>query len=163
MKYWLIVQAVCFQAIWFASVLGGNSWLLLSLILLGIHFSLSPDRNNDLKVISLGLIGLSVDTCLSFAGVFQFEQTPFWLFLLWYGFALNLGHSMGFLRKLKPWLVMLIGAAGGSYSYLLSWKLGAVALPLGPLVSGCIIAISWALLLPILLKADIYLRGDPRV
>ena len=162
MFIWNWFQPLSFQIIWLASVLGGNQWLAVPLCILALHFALSPSRAQDLKVISLALIGITTDSLLTHFGVFNFEQIPLWLWVLWAGFVLNFGHSMKFLRRLNSYWLILLGAVGGCYSYIISWKLGAVNFPFSlPLTAG-VLVVYWAIIFPILVKLDIYLRGDYR-
>jgi hypothetical protein len=158
MNRWQWFQLISFQVIWFVAVFGRNQWLLVALLILLLHFAFSPEKKSDLKVLSLALLGIGIDAMLTAFGVFQFDETPFWLAVLWLAFVLNFGHSLLYLRRLKtPWLVAL-GACAGCYVYLLSWKLGAVVLPLGVLFTGLLVGVIWAVLLPIMVKADQRLR-----
>lgn len=158
MNRWSWFQAISFQVLWFSCVLGGNAWLAAPIAILGLHLVLSPCLKADVKVLSLALIGVSLDASLSLVNVFAFQQIPLWLVLLWLGFVLNFGHSLRFLRHLHLLWQIVIGAAGGCYAYLASWKLGAVEFPLGLINTACIIAVAWALLLPMLVSADAKLR-----
>lgn len=158
MKHWLLLQAVTFQVIWLASVLGGNQWLPVSLAALCVHFSFSPCRKQDTYILPLACLGLALDTLLTLLGVFAFSQLPVWLLVLWLGFVLNFGHSLKVLKKLSSIWLAIIGAMGGCYAYLASWKLGAVDIPLGTPTTAVVLLMSWAILFPILVKADIYIR-----
>ena len=158
MLIWHWFQPINFQLIWLSAVLGGNQWIVFPIVLLCLHFVITPNRQRDLKVLPLAIIGITLDAVLTQLNIFKFVQYPFWLVVLWLGFVLNFGHSLKFLRKLKkPWL-MIIGSIGGCYAYLASWKLGAVALPLGAPFSVIVLLIAWALILPLLVKIDLYLR-----
>jgi hypothetical protein len=155
---WFWVQFLAFQALWFAAVLGGNQWLPLCLLILVVHFALSPSRLGDLRVLPIALIGILLDSLLTLSGVFQFTSTPYWLAMLWVGFVLTLGHSLAWLRHIPRILLLPIGALAGTASYLAGWKLDAVALPLGAGASSLTLALSWALVLPILVMLDSRIR-----
>lgn len=158
MNRWRWFQLVSFQLLWFVAVFGGNQWLAVGIFILLLHFYFSPEKRADFSVLSLALIGIGCDAMLTAAGVFEFEQTPFWLALLWFAFVLNFGHSLLYLRRIStPWLAIL-GSVAGCYVYLLSWKLGAVALPMGAIFSGLIVASVWAALLPLMVKMDLRIR-----
>jgi hypothetical protein len=159
MKYWLVLQAVIFQAIWFACIFGGNQWLALSVALLLVHFFISPNKYADFKVLPLALIGFGIDYLLILVGVFDFDEAPLWLGILWLAFVLNFGHSLNFLHRLTPWWLISIGAISGCYVYVISWYLGAVALPMGVVISGFIVGGIWAITLPLYVKADQYIRS----
>lgn len=159
MKYWLLIQALLFQGVWLLCIFGGNQWLAVALLLLLAHFAVSPSKIADCKVLLLALVGITIDGLLMLAGVFYFDQLPFWLAVLWLGFVLNFGHSLQFLRRLKPIGLMSVGAVSGCYVYLISCYLGAVSLPMGTVVSGLLIAAVWSLSLPFYVLADKHIRG----
>lgn len=158
MSRWQWFQLISFQVIWFAAVLGGNQWLLIPILIMLVHFKLSPRRNADLKILSLALLGMAVDGSLVLLGIFEFKQPPFWLAILWLAFVLNFGHSLIYLRRIQACWLMVLGACAGSYAYLVSWKVGAVELPMGAILSGIVIASVWSVLLPIMVKSDRWIR-----
>lgn len=159
MKFWFWTQALCFQLIWLLTVVGGNTWLIFPISILIIHLYLSPTSKEDLKILPLALIGIFLDLSFAQLGLFVFDSFPWWLIILWLGFVLNFGHSLIFLRKLKVYWQSILGAAGGCYAYLLSWKLNAVDLPMGAMISGTIIAVAWAGILPVMIRCDSFLRS----
>lgn len=154
--YWFWFQFLIFQALWLVAILGGNEWLALCLILLAIQLFASPSK--DWRVMPIALVGISVDTLLTLAGLFQFDQFPVWLGLLWIGFILTLGHSLAWLQRLPRLSLAPIGAIAGTASYLAGWRLGAVDLPLGLLPSSAALALAWAILLPALVTLDNRIR-----
>ncbi|MDP6969430.1 MAG: DUF2878 domain-containing protein [Gammaproteobacteria bacterium] len=158
MQLWRWFQPISFQIIWLACVLGGNQWLFIAAILLLIHFVLTPSLSSDLKTIPLVILGYAIDMLFTQVGLFVFNAWPLWLLVLWVAFVLNFGHSLSFLRHLKFLWLVTIGAVGGSYAYWISWQLGAVAWPFDPLLTTSIIAATWALLLPLLVKGDLFFR-----
>lgn len=154
MSRWQWIQLVAFQGYWLLAVVGGNGGIGLILLLLLLHFYLTPSRRADGRVLLLALIGIGSDALLTRLGVFHFDAMPFWLGLLWLGFVLTLGHSMSWLRRL-PWYALApVGAVAGMASYMAGWKLGAVTLPLGPGLSILILLGVWAGLLPLLVALD---------
>jgi hypothetical protein len=158
MTMWQWFQPVSFQIMWIALILGGNTWLPVSIAILIMHFALSPSRLDDAKVLPLAFGGFVIDLCMTQLGFFSFVQWPLWLLVLWVAFILNLGHSMRFLRKLKPLYLISFGAAGGVYAYWASWKFGAVDLPHGTLTTLVIVATIWSIFLPLCVKADTLIR-----
>ncbi|WP_116472588.1 DUF2878 domain-containing protein [Zobellella maritima] len=154
MSKWQWGQLVAFQAYWLLAVVGQNSGIGLTLLLLMMHFYLTPSRRADGRVMVLALIGMVSDSLLTWLGVFRFDAFPLWLGLLWFGFVLTLGHSMRWLRRL-PWYGLVpVGAVAGMASYMAGWKLGAVALPLGPGPSSLVLLAVWGGLLPLLVALD---------
>ncbi|WP_319781619.1 DUF2878 domain-containing protein [Oceanisphaera sp. IT1-181] len=162
MSKWQWTQLVGFYGFWLLAVIGQNSlaWLLGLLIL--AHFMFTPSRVADLKVLSLALLGLSLDGLLTWIGVFAFSHWPIWLVLLWVGFVLTLGHSLRWLAARPVWQQALLGAVSGPSSYLSGWRLGAVDLPLGPWTSIVILVPLWALLLVILVRLTRVIYGNTR-
>jgi hypothetical protein len=155
---WQWFQPVSFQLMWFALILGGNTWLPVPIAILVMHFMLTPSRLSDAKVIPLAFVGFVIDLCMMKMGFFSFEQWPVWLLVLWVAFMLNLGHSMRFLRNFKLPYLIAFSAAGGVYAYWASWKMGAVNLPHGALNTLVVVATIWAILLPLCVKADNLIR-----
>jgi len=155
---WRWLQAISFQAVWLCCVLGSNEWLAITCLILLGHYMLTPSFKSDVMVLPLGVLGIVIDMLFTKMGLFVFDSWPFWLLALWVAFVLNFGHSLVFLRQLKWRWLMLIGAMGGSYAYWISWYLGAVIWPLGPLVTTLIIAVTWAFLMPLLVRGDTLIR-----
>lgn len=159
MSKWQWAQLVGFYGFWLLAVMGQNSlaWLLGVLIL--AHFMFTPSRADDVKVLSLCLLGIAVDGVLTLGGVFAFNQWPIWLALLWVGFVLTLDHSLRWLAARPVWQQALLGAISGPSSYLSGWRLGAVELPFGPWLTLVILVPVWALLLVILVRLDTLIRS----
>ncbi len=158
MSKWQWTQLLAFDGFWLLAVAGQNPWVLLTILLLGLHFMFTPSRRADIRVLWLALAGMTVDFILTVAGVFSFDHWPLWLGVLWIGFVLTLGHSLRWMRRLSLWLLMITGALAGTGSYLAGWQLGAVSLPLGFWPSVLILALLWSVLLPVLVRLDRRLR-----
>ena len=159
MSKWQWAQLVGFYGFWLLAVIGQNSLAWLLGLLIVAHFVFTPSRGADLRVLSLALIGIGIDGLLTGGGVFAFSQWPVWLGLLWLGFVLTLGHSLRWLAARPLWQQVLLGVVAGPSSYLGGWRLGAVALPLGPWVSMLILSAIWGLLLVVLVRWDTKLRS----
>lgn len=151
MKYWPWFQLLIFDVFWFVCVAGQNDYLWLGLAILSLQFVLSPSKLRDLCLLTLALVGMAVDALLALVGLFAFDGFPFWLALLWFGFVVSLSHSLAWLNRLPFALLVLISSLSGGLSYFAGFKLGAVSLPFGPLVSFFCIAVIWSVLLPVLL------------
>ena len=158
MSAWQWQQAVLFQLVWFLAILGGNDVLGVLLLLFLWHVWRSPTRATDWLVLPLGLLGFGQDLMLMAFGVFEFVSFPYWLGCLWVMFVLTLGHSLIYLQQLSwPWL-SVIGFVTGSYIYGLSSTLGAVFLPFGFVMTGLLVGVLWAALLPTLVYCDRRIR-----
>lgn len=158
-----LLNAVLFQVVWFAAVLGaawGMAWLgpLVLLPVLAINQAISEDRSGDLKLLVVaGLLGFLFDTTLVAMGVFTPLQqlfprpcSPPWMIGLWLNFAATLNLSLGWLRE-RYLLATLFGAIGGPLAYYSGAKLGATeTLP----TSGglLILALGWGVMTPLLVR-----------
>ena len=155
---WFWVQLVLFQSLWLISVIGQNDWILIAATILILHMVFTPGLRQDLRIIPLALIGITIDAILTLSGVFSFSTFPYWLVFLWLGFTLSLGHSLEWLKNIPVAVLIPLGAIMGSASYLSGWKLEAVEMPLGATSTAILLALVWAFLLPIMLKLDTRLR-----
>ncbi|WP_351017506.1 DUF2878 domain-containing protein [Shewanella sp. AC91-MNA-CIBAN-0169] len=154
-KLYILINALCFQLVWWAGVLAHNQLILLSILLLIGHFLLSTSVRHDALVMCVcGVIGIAVDSLLVWFGVFEFANIPYWLGLLWFYFALCLDYSLAFFRKFPIWLQALFGGVFGCLSYLAGAKFNAVMLPLGEMWSAFILALIWSCLFPVLLAVS---------
>ncbi len=154
-----VQQVAGFQLLWLSCVLGGNRWLWLPLLLIAGHLYLHRSQwRQELAIAPLAVVGLAVDVGLTAAGIYQFDHTPFWLLALWLGFVYTLDASMVWLRKLPLAALAGFGVVGGTSSYLAGERLGAVVIATPLLHSVAIIALCWAVLLPLLVRLDLALR-----
>ena len=129
-----------------------------ALLLIGLHFLFSPTKSSDLKVMPIALIGIGIDLSLTYTGVFEFTNSPIWLFVLWLGFSLTLNHSIAKIGQLHTVLIALFGGCFGTISYLAGWRFNAVEFPFGLYSTALILVSVWALLLPSLFHIDRKLR-----
>lgn len=160
MKNW--INMVFYQATWIASVAGAGQrrWWPGLLVLLAFavwQLSVSQWRRADfILVVSLSIIGFGIDSLFLQRGLMQFsapdswpEVAPVWLIALWTSFALALNHSLAFLQE-RPLLAALLGCVGAPLAY---WAAGSAwhALTFGsrPIWSVALIAIIWAVLMPL--------------
>jgi len=151
----LIVNALLFQLGWFACVLGGDSpWLLLVAVALAVHLLwVSSWAREGKLLLSVFLLGSAVDSFLLHMGVFDFGEPrtliPLWLALLWLLLATTLDHCLAW--SARPWWrASLLGAVGGPLAYYAGARLGGVELPLGDVPTLALLALIWAVLMPVL-------------
>lgn len=148
----LMLNVVSFQAIWWLGVLYQNQFVLISMMLIGLHFLLSAQKKIDAVILlTVTALGASVDVGLTYFGVFVFASIPWWLLLLWGYFSLTLNSSLGFTHKFNLPVQAIIGGVSGCLSYLAGAKFDAVVLPLGLTYSAIILAVIWSVLFPVLL------------
>lgn len=158
----LLINAVLFQVLWFACVLGSTYtliWPAAVMMAAMMLWQLHPSRRhpNDIKVLLTAIVlGLIIDSIWVSFGFMDFKDprpfqwlSPAWIIIMWAGFALTINHSMNWL-SLHPMLPALMGLIGGPLAYFGGQRLGAVEYLTDPLLISCMLAIAWALALSIL-------------
>jgi hypothetical protein len=132
-----IINAVLFQLVWFACVVGGGSYgwfwpgVVATLALIVSVRNASTVRHDVLLAMVLTPAGWMLDTLWIYLGVLDFHGLPVapsWIVLLWLSLALSINHSLAFFRD-RP----LVGAVAvmltAPLSYLAGERLGAVLVP----------------------------------
>ncbi len=156
----LIFNGIWFYITWLSAVWGQNSFLPLIITLLLIHAFLQRNHPAEfILILIVASIGIEIDQFLSWTGFFVFNDSiwlPEWLLLLWCAFAATLRHSLSFLTK-SPGLASIFGAIGGSSSYFAGVQLGAVEFGFSLTFSLAVLAIIWAILLPLFFKINDWL------
>ena len=151
-KFW-IINLVLFQLAWFSCALltPYASWIVPAII--SLHLILSPSKKIDARILLAAVLGVMVDLLLMAFNIISFDTShfPLWLVGLWAMFAISLNHSLAWLAKLKTWQVSLIGAIGGSTSYLAAIKFEAIITPFNTMEILLVYAFIWALLLPVMI------------
>ena len=161
-RRWLIANLVLVQAGWFACVLGaahGLPWLgtLGMLAILAWHLSRTPRPLLELRLVAATIaLGIVLDGTLLASGAVEFPNgqwftllTPHWMMALWAEFAISLNVCLRWLKS-KLWLAAALGAVAGPMSFLAGMRLGAVQI-LNPVLALAMLALGWALLMPLLL------------
>ena len=170
----LIFNFLGLQFTWAACAYGAiNEWPLLGvwvgLVYIGLHFVVVAERLRDIKVVLvLGMVGIFLDVLNTSLGILSFPTDhtitfflPYWLMMLWIVFSLMVPHSLYWLEK-NVVIAAIAGAIGGSLSYLLGHKLGAITLAQPLPISFIIYAVEWSLIFPVSLKVVKYLsRSAP--
>lgn len=151
----LLANAILFQLGWFACVLGGDGpWLLVVAVALAVHlFWVSSWPAEGKLLLSVFLFGSAVDSFLLHLGVFDFGEPrtliPLWLASLWLLLGTTLNHCLAW--SAQPWWrASLLGAVGGPMAYYAGAQLGGVQLPLGNVTTLGLLAVIWAIVLPVL-------------
>lgn len=155
-----MMNLVMFQGVWWLSILYQNSALWLTVPLLLLHFYLSANPLQDLKLmLKVAGFGFVFDCALTLTGVFQFQQFPIWLLLIWCHFAISLRYSLMFTQKLNWQLNALLGGVFGCLSYLAGARLEAVILPLELFYSALILFSVWLVMFPMFVNVS---RPQPK-
>jgi hypothetical protein len=154
-----MVNLAIYQAAWFICVLGENSLLWLALLLVGLHFVLSPRRKSDLYLVLVVVpAGVAIDATLKALGLFNFSATgfpiPWWLIVIWLTLATLPNHSLAWMQH-RLLLSSALAAIGGPAAYLAGERLGVATLNWDLHLSLGVLALVWALFWPLVM----YLAG----
>jgi hypothetical protein len=129
------------------------------MVLISIHFLLSSKKYDDLKVLPIALVGIVIDQLLIILHIIEIPQSttptliiPVWLALLWCVFSWSFNHSLQWVCNLSLSKVSIIGAIFGTLSYYAALKIGVFTSSLSPPYFIGIMAIIWALLLPLFIR-----------
>lgn len=165
--WWIVFNALGFQAVWWACVLGAGSGLgwagpLAVAVFACLHLSLTPTPARDLRLLAAAVVlGLVVDGLLGASGLLVYAAAndpralaPLWILALWAGFALTLTHSLAFFAR-RPLAAASFGLLGGPLAYAgAATVAGAVAFPSGSVPALAAVAAGWAIALPALYALD---------
>ncbi len=168
------LNIVLFQAGWFACVLSaahGVPWLgaLAAGAVVAWHLARAAEPGPELALVALaGVLGASFETLLVQIGWLRFESgvviagtAPYWMVALWAIFATTLNVSLRWLRT-RPGVAALLGATGGPVAYYSGARLGALDFAATGAALAAI-ALGWAALTPLLLRAARRLDGYARL
>jgi hypothetical protein len=124
-----------------------------------LHFMFSKMRIRDVKImLIIGAAGIIIDYILTLIDIVSFPfygtkylHIPFWLMALWFVFALMIPYSLYWLKNNLA-IACISGAIGGSFSYFLGHKLGALSLTDPVIISVSVYFMFWGLFFPFALK-----------
>jgi hypothetical protein len=162
-KALVVASVLLFKFSWLLLVLQQDSALMpvLFLQLVGILFN--PQFNRKyLGILLVAITGFLLEQGAVATGVIHILTTDslLWLVLLWFAFVHALTHGLQFLARLPAWGQMLAGALLGPLAYIAASALGALEFGLSAPVALSVLAIGWALFLPLatrLLRAQLLL------
>ena len=168
----LLINTVVFQVAWLSSVVGAASempWLgpVTVSIAIAIHLRFARKPFEEVLLLLIcALIGVVFDSVLVAAGwvtytagLFSAYFAPYWIITMWMLFATTLNVSMRFLRG-KPRLAAAFGFYGGPTSYLAGQALGGIVLT-NQIAALLMLAIGWAIIMPVLMRVSESLDGMP--
>lgn len=164
-RYFNVINFSIYQAMLLLALFYQHSAVKLMLVLLLLHFLLSPSRQTDMRFMLLALIGATVDQVLVTMNVLTVDGgiIPFYLVLIWCALALTFNHSLRWITTLKPLYIMLTGAIAGPLSYYAALKTGALETPITTTSYVAIYAFVWLLLLPLLSYLAQVITYDHRI
>lgn len=158
-----IINVVIYQIGWFSCVLGAGLGFPLigavgALALVAVHLLLSDARKAEAQLLfSACLLGVVIDSLQQAAGLFTFKTDPrwplwlpLWVFVIWAQFAAMFRFALNWLAG-RYLLGALFGAIGGPLAYWGGIRLGAATFGDNPQLALLVLAVVWALVVPILL------------
>ena len=162
-----LANAVGYQCVWLCCVVGAGSahaWLgpLAACLFAVLMIVFGGKARSDLRMVVVAVpLGFAFDSALAASGCLHYAQAwpstmlaPAWIGALWLGFALTLNHSLAFLRQ-KPMLSATLGLIGGPLAYFSAERgFHAVVIATPRLPAMLMLAIGWAILVPLLFRLD---------
>ena len=168
------INAIVFQLAWLVTVGGAarGLWWLGPLVTTAFAtYTLrhaGQTRADGLTALIAIVLGFAIDTLWVQSGFIEYAAqvpvrgaAPVWIVALWANFALSLNHSLAWLQS-RPLLAVLLGAVGGPLSYFFAartWHAVTFVEPSLPTLT--LLAITWAIVTPLLCRIAERLR-DPR-
>lgn len=156
----VLVNALLFQVVWFAAVIGagyGHAWpgVLAVAVFAAVTLRHRETRASDLRLTACAaLAGGVLDSVFVNAGLLRYaaqwpvaELAPAWIVALWVNLALALNHSLRWVRP-YPLVAALFGAIAAPLSYLgaaRGWQAVAFAEPVWRTLG--IVAACWAVMM----------------
>lgn len=158
----LITNVVFLQVLWFAAILGAaTDRMLPAMVWFGVFFVCHTlfgfERRRDLALVLIAVpVGFALDSLWVQLHWLEFSHAvpspaaaPYWIAVLWAGFALTVNHSLRWLHQ-RPVLAGAFAMVSGPLSYFAAARLGAVVIN-DPFSLFIAIALSWGILVPCLL------------
>src|SRR5690554_2795574 len=150
-----LFNALLFVSGWLACVLGGNSaWLLIPGAALLVHFfHISNWAAEGKLLVSCLLAGAVLDSLMLQMGWLAIRGhevlAPLWLVLGWALIGTTLNHALRW--SARPWWrASLLGAVAGPLLYGVIVQREDVSLTLSLIPGLLLIALAWAIMLPLL-------------
>lgn len=158
----ILLNALGYQAVWFLAVIGAArgqaGWGVAAAAAFVAGQGLaSRERAADLLLLAVAVaFGVVVDGMLALSGWLQYATprpalvAPAWILAIWAAFALTFNHSLRFLQG-RPWWAAAVGAVGGPSAYLAAahgFDAVAFAAPAGRKL--LMLAVVWAVAMPVL-------------
>lgn len=167
------VNFVWFQVLWFFCVLGTNLpalWFGAIFMTLGYVWVMRDELNKQ-KILAVAItvaLGIGLDNLwlqlgfLSYLGPQSYLVAgfpPFWIVLLWFGLALAFQYSLRWLQG-RAALAAIFSFIACPISYYSAERLGALTVNATPTVFFASVALSWALVIPLLMELNRYLEAS---
>lgn len=158
-----LANVALFQAVWLVCILAGKhhrplAAVTAAMVAVGVSlWRLDGGRLAALRLWGLvAAVGFCVDSANLLMGVFALHGPsrfpylcPLWLLALWVAFGTTLRGPLSWLAG-RYWLSAVLGAVAGPASYAGGARLGAAALAPNRVFSIAALAVTWALVMPLL-------------
>ena len=162
MRFW--ANLLGYQAVWFIVVWAAGSGrpgigVAAALVFVLLQAWASAQRASDARLVVCALgLGVLIDGALATGGLLRYASptpallAPAWILTMWAAFAMTLNHSLAFLQQRIAWAVV-VGAIGGPLAYVGAARgFHAVAFVAPSWQATSVLALGWALALPLLVR-----------
>jgi hypothetical protein len=141
--------------IWIACVICREEtiWIVGPLVIAYLWILIGSTPVRLTQIFIPAFIGITLDSILTLAGVFEFDNTnlflPLWMIILWVAFSTTLTSSLHFLGKNK-FIASAVGCIAVPLNYLAGEGFGAVEFGYEYLLTAIGLCFLWSILLPLL-------------
>lgn len=139
---------------------------VINLAIIALHVARVPNKLLETALIAcFCLLGTIVDTSLAYFDIIHYEGryeccpwlAPAWITSLWALFATSINHSLSWVGK-SLWISILVGAVGGTFSYMTAIQVGAAHFLVPTWVGIAILVAIWAVVMPFCFVLNDFLK-----
>ena len=144
----IILTTVAFDLYWFLVVFFRDRFVLLWLAMAILVWCLLPPVHRRAALL-LAVVGSGMDAFWVATGVVSFDGSgmiPWWMLALWLMFAC-LWAPLTWRSALPNWLLLMMGAVGGPFAYLIGKNMGAMSFHQPLFITLGLLAIGWGVLI----------------
>ena len=165
-----LINLSLFKAGWLASVFTAAASVpaagaTVVTVVVVIHLLRAADVRNEMRLLLFAaLLGFGWESLLVSLDLVRYSigspvpgMAPYWLVCMWILFATTINFGMRWLHRHVA-VAAIAGAIGGPLSFIAGEKVGAVSFP-EPELSLLVIAVGWAVLLPLLVRVAARRQG----
>ena len=161
-KMQTFLRFILFQFAWFScAILAGGEhhvWAWLPMCLFGIGYVLLSSTQKKVDILMMfgtSILGFCFDSILIKCAVISTPQfdlvSPLWLVSMWTGFSTAFSMGLHKIRKMSWYIIVVIAAVGGLFSYRAGAELGGITLHEDLYFSSICIMLEWSIAFPILI------------
>ncbi|MEN4979224.1 DUF2878 domain-containing protein [Erwinia billingiae] len=148
LRFWLLTLG--FDLYW-ALAVGLRERAVYALVVIALLAWWASDAALRLRVLAVALVGLAMDSLWLWLDLFHFadaQWVPLWMLSLWLAYACWWPLCLHRYALSGP-LLAVLGAVVGPFTYYLGERLGGMELTASPLKVFGLMAIGWAIYLPL--------------